>query len=133
MHGGEQLPASGVLLPQLLGFALDLRGFSPQLLGLVPDLRGFSPQPLGFAPDLICFVPDLIGFAPDLLCFVPDPIGVAPQLRDFALDLPRTPLAVLNPLLFESDTPLDQGELSLVIGIASPIEHRQKRAPARQR
>ena len=84
-------------------------------------------------PQLLGFLLDLLGFAPDLLCFVPDPIGVAPQLRDFALDLPRTPLAVLNPLLFESDTPLDQGELSLVIGIASPIEHRQQQAPARQR
>ena len=35
IHGGEQLPASGVLLPQLLGFFLDL-------LGLVPHLQDFS-------------------------------------------------------------------------------------------
>ncbi|MFM1800035.1 MAG: hypothetical protein RLZZ117_2313 [Cyanobacteriota bacterium] len=35
IHGGEPLPASGVLLPQLLGFFLDL-------LGLVPHLQDFS-------------------------------------------------------------------------------------------
>ena len=43
IHGGEPLPASGVLLPQLLGFFLDL-------LGLVPHLQDFSlelPRSLG--------------------------------------------------------------------------------------
>ncbi len=77
IDGGEQLPALGVLQPQLLGFFLDL---------------------LGFALDLLGFVPELLGFALDL--------------RDLALERDHPPL---------------------VIGIASPVEHRQPQAPARQR
>ena len=53
-------------------------------------------------------------------------LGFALDLIGISLDLPRAPLAVLNPLL-------DQGELPLVIGIASPVERLQEQAPARQR
>ena len=95
--------ASDVQLPEPLRFLLDLLGFVPDLLGLALQLLGSFQDQLAVSLILLGFFLDFFGFA---------------------LDLFRSPLAVLNPLLADGDTPLDQGELSLVIGIASPIQRR---------
>jgi len=84
-------------------------------------------------PELGNLLPQLLGFFPDLLAVVPHP-------QDFALDLLRSLFAPLDrdpifvhPLLV-LHLPLLVLHLSLLVaGIPTPIEHRQKLSPPRQR
>ncbi len=84
----------------------------PALGVLQPQLLGILLDQLGFFLDLLGFFLDLLGFALDLLGFVPELLGFALDLRDLALERVHPPF---------------------VVGIASPVEHRQPQAPARQR
>jgi hypothetical protein len=71
----------------------------------------------GFQPGLL--LPQLLGFALDLLAVVSHPQDVALELFHLLL--------VLNPALLVLQHPL------LEAGIPTPIEHRQKLSPPRQR
>ena len=69
--------------------------------------------------------------APGVL--LPQLLGLLPLLLDLALELPH-PQLVLNPALLVLQHPLlVQHDALLVTGIPTPIEHRQKRSPPRQR
>jgi hypothetical protein len=77
-------------------------------------------------PQLLVLLPQLLGFFLDLLGIFLDPLAVVPDLQDFALDL-------LDSLF----APLDRDPIFvhplLVTGIPTPIQHRQKQSPPRQR
>jgi hypothetical protein len=64
---------------------------------------------------------------------LPQLLGFALDLQDFALELLHSQLVLYLALLVMNLALLEMQHLLFVVGIPTPIEHRQELSPARQR